>query len=123
MFLQDPPHGLLPLQLLLPPQVEDQQSQQDEEEHHPTHCGCDGRTRPKQKEMVYNGSCSSKEALRKSCFNWERIVQKFPGKQNEADGSFLFVLAVKVSHPVLVSMGQPLSSITVQLNGETLGLR
>lgn len=52
MFLQDSPHCLLPLHLLLPPQVEDQQGQQDEEEHHPTHCSSNGCTRSEHKEIV-----------------------------------------------------------------------
>lgn len=52
MFLQDPPHCFLPLQLLLSPQVEDEQSQQDEEEHHPTHCSRDGCTRSKQRKTA-----------------------------------------------------------------------
>lgn len=88
MFLQNPPHCLLPLQLLLSPQVEDQQSQQDEEEHHPTHCSRDGCTRPKQK------NCSTQLLFLSHHFS---------------------VCAVEVAHPALLSRGQPLSSITVQL--------
>lgn len=52
MFLQDSPHCLLPLHLLLPPQVENQKGQKNEEEHHSTYCSCDGCTRSKQKEIV-----------------------------------------------------------------------
>lgn len=50
MLLQDSPHGLLPLQFLLSPQVEDQQSQQDEEEHYTTYSSRNSCTRSKQRD-------------------------------------------------------------------------
>lgn len=108
MFLQDPPHGLLPLQLLLPPQVEDQQSQQDEEEHHATHWSRDRRTRSKQKEIVQHSSWKNPV--------WSgRNLYEIHWKTKNLLRQMFCVVTVKVSHPVLVSMGQPLSSITVQL--------
>lgn len=52
LFLQVPPHGLLPLQFLLSLQIKDQQTQQDEEEQDSTDCSSDGCCRAKQRRDV-----------------------------------------------------------------------